>query len=263
MPHLVVIAAAVVSLICVAVAVRACSSMVTAPASTPVTAAYNWENLTHDDAGRLTYLVDGEPVSRTGIDVSEHQGFIDWTAVASDGIDFAFVRLGNRGATSGSLNYDDYGAANLSGASQAGLDVGVYFFSQAITEEEAVEEADFVLSQLGDTKLAYPIVYDHEPVYGVEGRADDLSPAQMTANAKAFCDRITQAGYTVMLYGNAADLSRYDLNALANYPVWFAEYDVAAPSRNTGFSIWQYSNAGTVAGIDTAVDLNIAFVNER
>lgn len=211
----------------------------------------------------MVYAVDGQVSSLAGIDVSEHQGRIDWQAVADDGIDFAIIRVGRRGAAEGEVREDERFAENMDGARRAGLDVGTYFFSQAVNEEEAVEEADFVLSRLRGHELAYPVVYDHEPVEGVDGRADDLSVEQMTANAKAFCDRIAQAGYAAMVYGNANDLARYSLKELSGYGIWFAEYGSTIPSRLGRFSIWQYTNEGQVAGISGAVDLNIRFPKEE
>lgn len=224
--------------------------------------APNWEDL-HEEDGRMVYTVDGHVASKAGIDVSEHQGEIDWRAVAHDGIDFAIIRVGRRGAVEGEVREDAYYAQNMAGAREAGIDVGVYFFSQAITEEEAVEEADFVISRLRGRELSYPVVYDHEPVEGVEGRSDNLSVEQMTANAKAFCDRIAEAGYAAMIYGNATDLARYSLKDLADYGIWFAEYGSTIPSRLGRFSIWQYTNEGEVAGIDRTVDLNIRFPRDH
>lgn len=219
---------------------------------------YQWENLISEN-GRFSYYLDGRNASRTGIDVSEHQGYIDWDSVARDDIDFAMVRIGNRGATSGALNIDDYAMHNLDGCQESGIECGAYFFSQAVSVEEAEEEADFVLATLHGRKLQMPIAYDHEPVHGVDGRADTLDDATLTACAKAFCDRIESAGYDSMVYGNASDLARFDDALRQRYGVWFAEYDVEHPSINAGFTIWQYSNAGSVSGVDTAVDLNIQF----
>lgn len=219
---------------------------------------YHWENL-HMVDGRYLYLENGENIAQTGIDVSEHQGAIDWNLVANDDIDFAFVRLGNRGATSGALRADEHVVDNLDGAASAGIDVGAYFFSQATNESEAVEEAEFALELLAGRRLALPIVYDHESVPGVVGRADGLTDEQLTANARAFCERIEKAGYDTMIYGNFSDLSRYDLSAVETASVWFAEYGVAQPSLSSGFSIWQYSNTGCVEGIDVDVDMNVRF----
>ncbi len=241
-------------------ALAACSSSgEQAPSKPAYVSPYDWSGLAKED-GRYTYAEGGEVCSFTGIDVSEHQGAIDWNAVASDGIDFAFIRIGNRGATEGAVYLDERYVENMTGAREAGIPVGVYFFSQAITAEEALEEADFVLAMLGDAELAYPIVYDHEPVAGIEGRADGLSREQMTENALAFCTRIAEAGYEPMVYGNKRDIARFDLSQLEGIDVWFAEYGAATPSGQFDFSIWQYANDGTVAGVSTAVDLNILFI---
>lgn len=223
---------------------------------------YDWTGLTKEN-GRFSYAENGQDRSLTGIDVSEHQGVIDWNAVAADGIDFAFIRIGNRGATEGGIYLDEQYEANMRGATDAGVPVGVYFFSQAVTAEEAEEEADFVLAMLGDTELAYPIVYDHEPVSGVEGRTDNLSREQMTENARAFCTGISAAGYEPMIYGNKRDIARLDRSQLEGIDIWFAEYGASTPSGQFDFTIWQYANDGTVAGISTPVDLNLLFISDE
>lgn len=220
---------------------------------------YTWSNLDRS-TGRYVYKVGGKALSRTGIDVSENQGDIDWYEVANDDIDFAVVRLGYRGTSSaGKIVLDDKFEANINGAQNAGLDTGVYFFSQATTVAEAQEEADFVLQNLGGCQLEYPIVYDCEEIAAGAGssRTSGMSADEMTACAKAFCARVEQAGYTAMIYGNSADLSRYTLSNLSSYDVWYAEYGVPVPSIKHDFVIWQYSNNGSVAGINAAVDLDI------
>ncbi len=228
------------------------------PGADSYVSPYDFNGLVRTD-GRLTYSVNGSVVSKLGIDVSEHQGTIDWNAVAADGIDFAIIRVGNRGTTEGGLSTDAQFENNLAGAQAAGLECGVYFFSQAVNEDEAREEADFVLAQLGTTSLDYPIVFDEE-VVGTQGRASGLSKSQLTANAQAFCERIEQAGYRTMIYGNAQDVAKLDVSALSSYPFWYAEYGEKTPSGRFDFTIWQYSNSGTVAGIDAAVDMDIDFM---
>lgn len=223
---------------------------------------YNWDYLKKDN-GRFYYSIEGKAESRTGVDVSEHQGYINWDAVAKDGISFAFVRVGNRGLTTGKLSQDEYFEYNAKAADQAGLKVGAYFFSQATTEEEAREEADFVIERLQGRNITYPVAYDHERLADTPGRADDLSPEQMTKNAAAFCARIQEAGYTPMIYGSMKDLLRYNLPDLAHYNIWLAQYNVNAPTFNQYFSIWQYSNTGSVSGIDGNVDMNIQFLAEK
>lgn len=250
------------SLIAALLVMPACSAPET-PEAPPATyvSPYDWSGLVNED-GRLSYYEGEELRSLTGVDVSVHQGVIDWASVASDGIEFAMIRIGNRGATEGIIYLDEQYEANIRGATEAGLDVGVYFFSQAVTVQEAEEEADFVLAMLGNTALAYPVVYDHEPVSGVAGRTDGLTRTQMTENARAFCERVSAAGYEPMIYGNKRDIARFDLTALDGVDVWFAEYGASYPSGQFDFTMWQYTNQGAVAGIDTSVDLNMRFLTE-
>lgn len=222
---------------------------------------YNWDYLSQED-GRFYYNVGGKSESRTGVDVSEHQGYINWQAVQRDGVSFAFIRVGNRGVSTGGLSQDNYFEYNVAAASQVGLDVGAYFYSQALTEDEAREEADFVIERLRGRHITYPVAYDHERLSGTPGRADDLSPEQMTKNAAAFCERIASAGYEPIIYGSMKDLLRYNLPDLANYKIWLAQYNVNSPTLNQHFTFWQYTNTGTVAGIDGNVDLNIQFLSE-
>ena len=208
---------------------------------------------------RWAYVVDGEVRSKLGIDVSESQQWIDWQAVADDGIDFAMIRVGYRGATEGDLYLDEYFAYNLQAAQEAGIDCGVYFFSQAITVDEAIEEAEFVLSALDGTQLPYPIAFDSEEfaVEEVSSRVAELTRDEMTSIAEAFCERLKQEGYDTIIYGNAYDLKRYNRGNWEKDGIWWAEYDEAAPSVMNEIELWQYANSGQVAGIDTNVDMNL------
>ena len=217
---------------------------------------YDWGNLVQGTDGRYTYVSGGRTLSRAGIDVSEHQGYIDWSRVRDDGIDFAFVRVGYRGSGNASIVRDSYAEYNLQAAQDAGLDIGVYFYSQATTADEAVEEAEFVLDQIGDAQLTYPVVFDFEPANDSSDRISSLTGTQRTEVALAFCRRIEQAGHAAMVYGNGPQLDGYDLEQLAPYGFWYAEYG-SAPSTDLFFGIWQYSNTGTVAGVDTDVDLDL------
>ncbi|MDR2586698.1 MAG: glycoside hydrolase family 25 protein [Coriobacteriales bacterium] len=208
---------------------------------------------------------DEQPVATLGpligIDVSEHQGLIDWKAVADNGVRFAFVRVGARGYTDGSLILDPYFYFNIQEARAAGIKVGAYFYSQAINESEALEEADFVLKYLDGIVLDYPLAYDLETAPDENGRVNKLSGGQWTRNAQAFCERVEAAGYTPLLYGNRGDLLHYNSTLLNSYDVWFAQYDVLAPSAPVDFTIWQFTSRGNVAGIDGFVDLNIQSFN--
>ena len=220
-----------------------------------VPSPYDWSNLKTDESGRLSYVQNGQTISRTGIDVSSHQQQINWSSVAQDGISFAYIRLGYRGSSEGTLHVDDFFTQNLSGAKNAGIDVGVYFFSQAITEDEAREEARFVLKQLDGASLDYPIAFDMEPSPEGGGRADVLTREEATAIANAFCDEIQKNGYRTIIYGNSYDLSKYDLSALTGR-IWLAQYD-GKPDGSISFVMWQYTPKGTVGGISGSVDLNL------
>lgn len=217
---------------------------------------YDWSCLAWDERGRVSYVVDGAVLSRTGIDVSEHQGTIDWQAVAADGIDFCYIRAAWRGSTEGALYEDGQFRANLDGARATGLDVGLYVFSQAATEEEGREEAEFVLALLDGARLDLPIAFDHELTADRSGRADSISHDELTAAARAFCETIEAAGYEALIYGNSYEYERLDILSFAQYGYWFAEYD-EAPSVPLELYLWQYTHQGSVAGIATGVDMCI------
>lgn len=208
----------------------------------------------YDDAG-----------ARLGVDVSEYQGDIDWARVKDAGVDFAFLRLGYRGTTQGLLNVDEKFEQNFEGATNAGLFVGVYFFSQAVSEAEARAEADFVLETLNGRKTAYPIVFDWEPPVPSEQlpshqlRAYDMEGGDVTKFGAAFCERIKEAGCTPCVYTNKyMAYEFFDLEQWKDYDLWYAEYQ-KAPSLYYDFRIWQYTDAGTVPGIEGGVDVNICF----
>lgn len=255
---LVLVAALIVSIVTWAVSCSGgCTTEQAIDPDAPYESPYDFSCLTQAD-GRFTYTVDGQVKSRTGIDISQHEGGVDWEAVAADGIEFAFVRLGNRGTSDGNLYTDDNYEQNLNGARDAGLDVGVYLFSAAIDEQEAREEAEYVIDVLGGTRLSYPVVYDFEPTEDGTGRADDISDEQLSKNAAAFCQRIAQAGYTPMIYCNKREGAKLDLrDSLRSYQVWYAQYEVSEPEGQFDFVFWQYSIDGEVDGIDAAVDMDI------
>ena len=219
---------------------------------------YNFDNL-KSEQGRFSYYEDGNLVSQTAVDVSDLQGKIDWERVSEDGIDFAMIRLGRRGYTEGNIYLDDYYYENVSGVQSEGMPFGVYFFSQAITEDEAIEEANFVIKHLSGSGISYPVVFDHEPVESADGRANNLSKNELTHITKAFCQKIEDAGYTPMIYGNAFDMERLNLNDLKGIDVWYAEYESSQPTGQFDFAMWQYSSTANVSGINTQADLSILF----
>lgn len=210
--------------------------------------------------GRYTYSENGEVVSKTGIDVSYHQHEIDWDRVAADGIDFVILRVGYRGYESGLLNLDQKFHSYIKGATAAGLDVGVYFFSQALTTEEAVDEANFVMEQLQGYNITYPVVFDWEIMEDEGARTQMANPYTVTECAAAFCDTIADGGYIPMVYGSRKfALMKLDMSKIPSVNFWFAEYKDGhnEPTYPYDYQIWQYASDGRVDGIDGDVDMNI------
>lgn len=210
--------------------------------------------------GRYTYSENGEVVSKTGIDVSYHQHEIDWDRVAADGIDFVMLRVGYRGYESGLLNLDQKFHSYIKGATAAGLDVGVYFFSQALTTEEAVDEANFVMEQLQGYNITYPVVFDWEIMEDEGARTQMANPYTVTECAAAFCDTIADGGYIPMVYGSRKfALMKLDMSKIPSVNFWFAEYKDGhnEPTYPYDYQIWQYASDGRVDGIDGDVDMNI------
>lgn len=233
-----------------------------AAAPVDIPCPYDWANLRWEE-GRPVYYEGDQARSRWGVDVSEHQRAVDWEAVAGAGAQFAFVRIGNRGATEGKLDVDEFFFQNVDGATRVGVPLSAYFFSQSVNEDEAREEAAFAIEQLRvamEQGASFQFVaYDHEPV-DIEGaRANDLPAEQFAANARAFCDTVAEAGFEPMVYGNQSDLGRLTVEERRAWPLWLAEYGVEAPTAPYAFALWQYTNKGTVPGIDTDADLNIWF----
>ena len=222
------------------------------------------------DEDRLVY--DGDEFrTQFGIDVSAYQNrasedeTINWKAVARDGVDFAMVRIGLRGTSSGEIHADAYYKENIRGAMRAGIETGVYFFAQAITVEEAIEEAEFVLELLEDVEIDGPVAYDwemHDSSYRVYG----TTPEMATACAVAFCERIEEAGYEAMIYaGQYVNYIKYDQGAIAPYLSWYPEYksdqsEKLCPTFYYQMDYWQFSSNCTVDGIGGRVDGNIRFL---
>jgi len=221
---------------------------------------YDWDNLVITD-DKYDYMLADMSQAIQGIDVSKFQGDIDWTAVAADGIEFAFLRVGYRGYTEGMIYGDDYFHQNAQNATDNGINVGVYFFSQATTTEEALEEANFVLNEIKDYRVSYPIVFDMEDIAGAVERTSYLTKDEITAITIAFCDKIANAGYTPMIYGNSHwFFSKLDLEQIAKYDKWYAQYS-REPYYPYAFTVWQYSNSGIVNGTNGAIDRNLSFVD--
>lgn len=206
-----------------------------------------------DENGYLS-CVTGESI--LGVDVSAWQENVDWQQVKSAGMEFAIIRIGGRGTTEGALYPDSYLQANYTGARNAGLQVGGYFFSQAITPEEAREEAEYALSLIDGMEMDMPIVYDWEYVDD-QSRTANLDARTLTECTKAFCDTIRAAGYEPMIYFNENQSHKQMfLEELTQYPFWLASYttNLDYPYK---IDMWQYTSSGSVPGINGNADINL------
>ena len=209
---------------------------------------------------KYAFASDGSLVTGTGalgIDVSKWNGTIDWTAVKNSGVNYVIIRCGYRGSSQGKLVEDPKFTANIKGATAAGLKVGVYFFTQAIDEREAVEEASMVLEQIKNYKISYPVFLDVE---SSGGRADSISKEQRTAVCKAFCQTIQNANYTAGIYANKSWLeNKLNASELSAYKIWLAQY-ASAPTYKGRYDLWQYRSTGKVTGINGNVDMNLSYL---
>lgn len=220
-----------------------------------------WEhNKFYVGADGRTYYNDSSVNTLTGIDVSEHQYDIDWAQVAAADIDFVMIRMGYRGSTAGGLYEDEYFRQNMEGALANGIGVGVYFYSQAISEEEALEEAEFLLDAIEGYDVTFPVVFDWEIVGGADARTYTVRRDTLEACARVFCEKVEQAGYDPMIYFTQyLGYRKYELRDLSQYGFWYAEYE-PRPNFVYDFDMWQYTCWGSVPGIEGEVDLNIYFV---
>lgn len=220
--------------------------------------AYNWGNLTSENLD--VQYDDGYFYTRKGIDVSHHQGKIDWNKVKQAGYEFAIVRVVYRGyGKTGSLNLDRTCLENIKQAQSAGFDVGVYVFSQAINEKEALQEAELVIQTLQGLELELPVVFDPELIRDDDARTDNVSGEQFTKNTIVFCERIKEAGYEPMVYSNLIwESELFDMEQIQRYPIWYADYE-KIPQTPYDFEFWQYSEKGIVDGVEGIVDLNVQF----
>lgn len=222
---------------------------------------YDFTNLSNHD-GIMEYTYNGSKISSFGIDVSKDQDYIDYVKLKKAGVDFVMIRVGARGYSSGQIVMDDYFEDNIRRATAAGLDVGVYFLSQAITEEEATEEAELVLESVADYKLLYPIAFVMELREGETSRVEALSKAEKTKVARAFLKTIDDAGYKTLIYGTKTWLIKYlELNKIvSDYDVWLSELE-DIPTYPYEFTMWQYNKQGTLPGIKGYVNFNICLVD--
>lgn len=221
--------------------------------------SYEDDNFIAEEGGFISYRQEGGTPARKGIDVSKYQGEIDWAAVKNDGIDYAIIRAGIRGYSEGGILEDEFFRRNIEGAIANEIPVGVYFFTQALNEAEALEEADFVIEALQGYSLTYPVYLDIEDVKKESCRTNGLTAAERTENAKVFLEAVRAAGYQPAIYGNMKTyLLMLDLAELEQYDKWFAGYTLPIYYPYE-YKMLQYSEKGRVAGISGQVDVNICF----
>ena len=209
----------------------------------------------------MKYFANGDKASWLGVDISKDNGKVDFVKLKKNGVDFVMVRIGYRGYESGNLILDEQYFDNIQLANEAGLAVGVYFESQATTVEEALEEAEFVVTNLIEMRVTYPVVFDMGLVANDTSRIDNIPKMQLTEIANAFCERVKEVGYKPMVYGNKYWLLRkIDLTMLGDYDIWLSQTG-EKPDYPYEFAMWQYTGTGSVSGISGDVNMNISFVD--
>lgn len=209
----------------------------------------------------MKYYEDGRQVSYVGATISKHQDYVDYVQLKKSGIDYVMIRVGARGYGSGQLVEDENFSDNIKRATDAGLQVGVYFTSQAITVEEAVEETQFIIEKLEDYKITYPVAFDMGFVENDTARIEDLTKTERTEITKTFLDNIAAAGYKTMIRADKEWLIKeIDMSKLTAYDVWLEQYQ-DVPDYPYRFTMWHYSDAGTVEGIVGYTDLSISFID--
>lgn len=221
---------------------------------------YDFTNMKESN-GKRKYFAEGKQVSFTGIDVSRYQKNIDFAQVKNAGIDFVMIRVGARGYQTGKIAVDEFFEQNIKAAKEAGLDVGVYFYSQAITPQEASEEAAVVVQALTNYKINYPVAYDMEEVENDVSRIDKLTKDERTVISATFINALMAAGYKTLLYGNEEWLTKkVDLTKFPVVSVWLADSS-DMPDYPYQYAMWQYSTKGSVYGVDGNVNMNICFID--
>lgn len=215
-----------------------------------------------EKAGLKRYMENGKKISYVGVDLSKQNGDVNFASVKAAGVDYVMIRLGGRGYSSGQITLDENFKKNMDGAVEAGLDIGVYFYSQAISQEEAAQEAAFIIQNLApyQAQVKYPVALDMEFVANDEARIDGLSKEDKTAIAAAFLEGVKGAGYVPMIYGDKEWLLKeIDLTKLQEYDVWLAQEE-ELPDYPYEYTMWQYATDGVLNGVTGDANLNICFV---
>ncbi len=216
-----------------------------------------------DKAGLKRYVENGRKTSYVGVDISKHTGKIYFPSLKAAGVDYVMIRLGSRGYSTGQITLDENFKENIEGAIEAQLDVGIYFYSQAISQDEAVQEANFVVQNLEPyrTHVKYPVAFNMGFVSNDKSRIEGLSREDKTAVTVSFLDAVRAAGYVPMVYGDKEWLLKeVDLAKLQDYDVWLSQEE-EIPDYPYRYAMWQYNTDGVLNGIDGGADLNICFVS--
>ncbi len=210
---------------------------------------------------QMKYYVNGKQASWFGVDISSKQGIVDFEKLKKAGVDFVMIKVGGRGYSSGNIVLDSSYKDYMNGAKNAGLGIGVYFYSQAVDKDEVCEEAETLLELIKDYPVKYPVVFDMESVEGDMARTDALDVSTRTELARIFLKTIKAEGYTPMLYGDKEWLvTKLDLEKLQDYDVWISQ-EADTPDYPYEYTMWQYNKSGTVSGISGTAGLNISLVN--
>lgn len=225
--------------------------------------SYNTDNFRIDNGFMAYFDEEGNKISHLGVDLSYHNGTVDWGALKAAGCEFVMLRIGYRGYTEGGLVKDEKFDEYLAGAKEAGINVGVYFFTQSVSVEEAEEEAEYVIELLDGITLEYPVAYDTEDVTDDSARTntEEISDVLRSQMCIAFCEKIKENGYYPIIYASENWMRRdMELEMLSEYEFWAPQYR----SENDflyDFTIWQYTEEGNIPGIKGEVDLDISMVD--
>lgn len=216
-----------------------------------------------DKAGLKRYMENGRKTSYVGVDISKHTGKVNFSSLKAAGVDYVMIRLGSRGYSTGQITLDENFKENIEGAIEAQLDVGIYFYSQAISQDEAVQEANFVAQNLEPYRahIKYPVAFNMGFVSNDKSRIEGLSREDKTAVSIGFLDAVRASGYVPMVYGDKEWLLKeVDLTKLQDYDVWLSQEE-EIPDYPYRYAMWQYNTDGVLNGIDGGADLNICFVS--
>ena len=216
-----------------------------------------------DKAGLKQYMENGRKISYVGVDISKHTGKVYFPSLKAAGVDYVMIRLGSRGYTTGQITLDENFKENIEGAIEAQLDVGIYFYSQAVSQDEAVQEANFVVQNLEPYRahVKYPVAFNMGFVSNDKSRIEGLSRGDKTTVTISFLDAVRASGYVPMIYGDKEWLLKeVDLTKLQDYDVWLSQEE-EIPDYPYRYAMWQYNTDGVLNGIDGGADLNICFVS--